>query len=148
MFEKKREPSLKKNLSSNSVFFLRTTNKIYASIRMASSPRPIVSNGDVFQINFPAIPRLAGIGDLVRFNRASIPSLPKLSPLVAPPPRNHFQISRSSFTSDPSFYSVFDIASSPVENRKFGIRKWKMLGSIGDFSMEMCIYIVSLFLYA
>lgn len=91
---------------------------------MASSPRPIVSNDDGFQINFPAIPRLAGIGDLVRFNRASIPSLPKLSPLVAPPPRNHFQISRSSFTSDPSFYSVFDIASSPVESRKFGIRKW------------------------
>lgn len=77
--KKKGKPTLKKKI----VFlfrFLRATNrrdKIYASIRIAS-PRPtIVRNDNVSQINFPAIiPRSAGIGDLTRFNRASIPSLP------------------------------------------------------------------------
>lgn len=99
LFKKKEKSNLKKKI----VFlfrFLRATNrrdKIYASIRIAS-PRPtIVRNDNVSQINFPAIiPRSAGIGDLARFNRASIPSLPKLSsPFIAPPPRN--QISPSSF---------------------------------------------------
>lgn len=97
LFKKKEKSNVKKKLSSYSVFYANRRDKIYASIRIAS-PRPtIVRNDNVSQINFPAIiPRSAGIGDLARFNRASIPSLPKLSsPFIAPPPRN--QISPSSF---------------------------------------------------
>lgn len=123
--KKKRNPTLKKKLSSYSVFYANRRDKIYASIRIAS-PRPtIVRNDNVSQINFPAIiPESVTSHDLTAHRSHPYPNCRLLSSLHPRETKSRRRVS-----------SVLSI----LEYR----RKWK---KIWNWKNERCWEIIEKFL--